>query len=100
MLDFNVDKESFPNSFKQAGISPVVPEKDDTNDKNNYRPVNILPSLFKAFEKCLYDQICVYIDSIPFKAQCGFRKGCRTRYLIINIQDGICGLLFTDLKVH
>ena len=51
IFNFNIDKTSFPNSLKQAGISPVH-KKDDTNDKNNYRPVSILPSLSKAFEKC------------------------------------------------
>ena len=51
-----------------------------THDKNNYRPVSILPSLSKAFEKCLYDQIYAYTDSILSKAQCGFRKGYSTQY--------------------
>ena len=56
MFNFYIDKASFPNSLKQADIAPVH-KKDDTNDKNNYRPVSILPSLSKAFKKCLYDQI-------------------------------------------
>ena len=43
----------------------------------------MLPSLFKAFVKCLYDQIYAYTDSILSKAQCGFRKGCSTQYSII-----------------
>ena len=54
MLNFDIDKTSFPNSLKQADITPVQ-EKDYTNGKNNYRPVSILPSLSKALEKCLYD---------------------------------------------
>ena len=56
MFNCYINKASFPNSLKQADISPVH-KKDDTNDKNNYRPVSILPSLSKAFKKCLYDQI-------------------------------------------
>ena len=61
----------------------------------------------KAFEKCLYDQIYAYTDSILSKAQCGFRKGYSTQYSIIAItekwrgildQGGICGALFTDLS--
>ena len=43
----------------------------------------MLPSLSKAFEKCLYDQIYAYTNSIFCKAQCGFRKGCSTQYSII-----------------
>ena len=77
MFNFYIDRISFPNSLKQADITPVH-KKDDTNDKNNYRPVNILPSLSKTFGKCLYDQICAYTDSILSKAQCGFRKDYST----------------------
>ena len=100
MFNFYIDKTSFPNGLKRADITPVH-KKDDTNDQNNYRPVSILLSLFKAFEKCLYDQIYAYTDSILSKAQCGFRKGYSTQYSIIAMikdQGEICGTLFTDLR--
>ena len=106
MFNFYIDKTSFPNRLKQAEITPVH-KKDDTNDKNNYIPVSILPSLSKAFKKCLCDQIYAYIDSILSKAQYGFRKGYSTQYSIIAMiekwrrnldQDGICGALFMDLS--
>ena len=106
LFNFYIDKTSFPNSLKQADITPVH-KKDDTNDNNNYRPVSILPSLCKAFEKCLYDQIYAYTDSIFSKAQCGFIKGYSTQYSCIAMiekwrrnlnQGGICGALFTDLS--
>ena len=75
MFNFYIDKRSFPNSLKQADLSPAH-KKDDTNDKNNYRPVSILPSLSKTLEICLYDHIYAYTDNSLSKAQCGFRKGC------------------------
>ena len=61
----------------------------------------------KVFEKCLYDQIYAYTDSIPSKAQCGFGKVYRTQYSIFAMieewrcnldQGGICRALFTDLR--
>ena len=106
MFNFYIDKTSFSNSIKQADITPVH-KKDDTNDKNNYRPVSILPSLSMAFEKCLYDQIYAYTDSILSKAQCGFKKGFSTQHSVIAMiekwrsnldQGGICAVLFTDLS--
>ena len=106
MFNFYIDKTSFPNSLKQADITPAY-KKDDTNDKNNYRPGSTLSSLFKAFEKCLYDQIHAYTDSILSKAQCGFRKGYSNQCSIIAMtekwrrnldQGGIWGALFTDLS--
>ena len=74
MFNFYIDKISFPNSLKQADITPVH-KKDEKNDKNNYRPVSILPSLSKAFEKFLYDQIYAYTDSIKLKTNYA-RKLC------------------------
>ena len=47
MFNFYIDKASFPNSLKQADITPVH-KKNNTNDKNNSRPVSILPSLSKS----------------------------------------------------
>ena len=78
IFNFYIDKASFLNSLKQGNITPVH-KKDDTNDKKKNRPVSISPSLSKAFEKCLYDQIYDYTDSILFKAQCDFRKGYSTQ---------------------
>ena len=106
IFNFYFDKTSFPNSLKQADIT-LVHKKDDTNNKNNYTPVSILPSLSKAFEKCLYDQTYAYTESILSKAQCSFRKGYSTQYSIIAMiekwrrnldQGGKCGALFTDLS--
>ena len=106
MFNFYIDKTSFPNSLRLADITPVH-KKDDTNDKSNYRPVSIIPFLSKSFDKCLYDQIYAYTDSILSKAQCGFRKVHSTQYSTIamtekwrpNLDQGsICGALFTDLS--
>ena len=106
MFNFYINKTSFPNRLKQADIT-LVHKKDDTNDKNSYTPARILPSFSKAFEKCLFDQIYAYIDSILSNAQCGFRKDYSSQYSIISMieswrynldQGGICGALFTDLS--
>ena len=40
---------SFPDSLKLGNITPSL-EKDEPTDKENYRPVNVLPLLSKIFE--------------------------------------------------
>ena len=59
MFNFYIDKAYFPNSLKQTDMNPVH-KKDDANNKNNYNPASILPSLSKAFKTCLHDQIYEY----------------------------------------
>ena len=81
MFSFYIDKAYFPKNSKQEDITPVH-KKDDKNDKSNCRPVSILPSLSKASEKCLSDQIYAYTDSILSNAHCGLRKGYNAQYSI------------------
>ena len=63
----------FPSSLKKADITPVF-KKDEKILKNNYRPVTILPSASKIYERCIYDQINDYFYTFLSKLQCILRK--------------------------
>ena len=52
LFNFYIDNKTFLNGLKKADIKPAN-KKDDPFDKTNYRPVSILPLLYKAFERCL-----------------------------------------------
>ena len=49
-----VNKGVFPNELKQADIKPIY-KKESRNEKENYRPVSILPNSSEIFERCMYD---------------------------------------------
>ena len=117
MFNFYIDNNTSPNGLKKANIKPVykkadikpVYKKDYPFDNTNYGPISILPVSSKAFERCLYDQIYEYIDTILSKVQCGFRKGFSTQYSLIamiekcrkNIDKGkSCAALLTDLSTR
>ena len=72
-----VNKGVFPDELKQADIKPIY-KKESRNEKENYRPVSILPNLSKIFERCMYDQLKGHFDKLLSKYQCGFRKGFST----------------------
>ena len=100
-----IENSVFPDSLKQADIKRVY-KKGSRNEKENYRPGNILPSLSKIYERCMYTQINKYFDSILSKYQFGFRKGYSAQQcLLIMIekwrasldQNGTCAALLTDL---
>ena len=82
IFNFYINNNTFFNGLKKADINPIY-KKDDPFDKNNYRPISILPVLSKPFERCLYDQIYEYIDTVLSKAQCGFRIDFSTQYSLI-----------------
>ena len=46
---------AFLDPVKLADITPVH-KKEDPYDKDNYRPISILPLISKVFEKIIYSQ--------------------------------------------
>ena len=93
----------FPKYLKKAPITPVF-KKDGQFLKTNYRPVSILQTVSKIYERCLYDQINEYFPPLFSKLQCRFCKGHSTKHcllvLIEKVLDkrGFAGLLLTDLS--
>ena len=56
-----INKGVFRDSLKIANITPAH-KKDEPTDKENYRPVSVLPLLSKVFEGLLYDQLSEYLE--------------------------------------
>ena len=93
-------------SLKKADITPVYKE-DEKFLKNNYRPVSILPSVSKIYERCIYDQINYYFHPLFSKLQCGFRKEFNAQHCLLVLVEkcrevldkpGYAGILLTDLS--
>ena len=72
----------FPSSLNKADITPVY-KKDEKFLKNRSRPVSILPSVPKIYERCIYDQINDYFYSLFSKLQCGFRKEFNAQHCLL-----------------
>ena len=72
----------FPSSLINSDISPIF-KKHDPLLKDNYRPVNILPTLSKVYERILHPQIYEYFNGIFSKYLCGFRKGHSTQHCLL-----------------
>ena len=56
-----IKTSNFSNCLKLADITPLH-KKGRKDNKENYRPVSILPTLSKIFEKILFEQISVFFD--------------------------------------
>ena len=88
-------------------MSKPVFKKDDKTDKENYRPISILPTLSKLCERLIYKQMYPYFDKLFSKFQCGFRKGFDAQHSLINMTEkwqrsvdggGQAPALLTDLS--
>ena len=108
---FKFDKESvrsceFPNTMKVAEITPSH-KKDDRTKKDNYRPVSILPSVSKIFEKNMYEDINKFMNDKLSPYLCRFREDYNTQYCLMAMHEKwekaldnkkVAGVLLTDLS--
>ena len=74
----------FPDSLKLANITPVH-KKDETTDKENYRPVSVLPLFSKIFEKVIYDQLSQYLEKYLNSLLCSFRKAHSSQHALFKL---------------
>ena len=79
-----IDSGSVPAAWKLAEICPIF-KKDDPHDKSNYRPVSILVTLDKVFEKCLARQLSDYFSSILSPFLSGYRRGYSCEAVILRL---------------
>ena len=65
----------FLQSFKISKIIPLY-KKGDHSLLTNYRPISLLPTISKVFERIIYDQMYEYLNENKLLAeeQFGFRK--------------------------
>ena len=73
-INYSISNSIFPEQLKLAEVKPVY-KKNLRADKENYRPVSILPNISKIYERWLYKQLYEYFDVIFSRNKCGFRKG-------------------------
>ena len=52
----------FPDTLKRADVTPIF-KKGNDNEKENYRPVSMLSTFSKVFEKLLFEQINDHMQS-------------------------------------
>ena len=77
-------KGVFPDDLKLADITRIF-EKEDSLNKENYRPVSILPHLSKVFERILYKQIDSFMKNKFSPYLCGFRKNHNAQYSLLKM---------------
>ena len=80
----------FPDSFKISKITPLF-KKGDVSMLSNYRPISLLPTISKIFERILYNQLYDYFNSNNLLAeeQYGFRTNHSTEYAAVKLVDNV-----------
>ena len=80
----------FPNQLKTAKVTPIF-KKNENYLFSNYRPVSVLSSVSKVFERIMHDQIYKHFDDLKllFNSQYGFRPKHSTEFAALELIDRI-----------
>ena len=78
----------FPDSFKVAEVIPLF-KGGNREDRNCYRPISLLPTISKIFERILAKRMISFFTKFDIlsKDQFGFRAKFSTEYAIADIYD-------------
>ena len=101
-----VQSKKFSRKLKLADISPIF-KKLENILAENYRPVSILPSVSKVFERLMQKQVNNFVDKHLSPYLCGFRKGFNCQYALLAMiekwkmsldNSGLAGGILMDLS--
>ena len=107
-LSISIMKRSFPDGLKILKVV-TVRKAGDKEDPNNYRPLAVLPTIARVFEKLIYRELYNYFieNNLLGSKQPGFRSlhstalalGKSVNHWLMNIDNGkMNSVVFVDIK--
>ena len=76
----------FSSNLKNADVTPVF-EKKNLLDKENQRPVSVLPTISKVFENLMQNLINLHIKSFLLSYLCGYRKVFNSQHVLVFLME-------------
>lgn len=108
LINKSIDCATFPDLLKEARVVPIF-KSGDKNDPHNYRPISILPTISKIFERHIASQLQAFFTkhNVIHDGQSGFRKNHSCHTALIRLVDSwlkdidsgkYIGSVFLDLR--
>ena len=87
----SIDQHKMPSIWKQANVVPIH-KKGDKSNPSNYRPVSLLNTIAKVFEKIVFKYIFNHLrDTSAISIwQSGFVPNCSTTCQLLEIYHKFC----------
>ena len=75
LFNLSITTNTFPDDWKVAKVFPLF-KSGERNDPNNFRPISVLPTIARAFERLVYEQMYTYFteNNLIQPRQSGFRS--------------------------
>jgi len=84
LINTNLENDVVPDTIKLADVNPAH-KKGERINPENYRPISVLSSTSKVFERVLHDQINSKMNGILSSKLCGYRKGFGSQHALISM---------------
>ncbi|MCG7875530.1 MAG: reverse transcriptase family protein [Candidatus Thiodiazotropha endolucinida] len=108
LINKSINTGTFPNQLKYAKVLPVY-KTGQKADPSNYRPISILPTISKIFEKHINKHLMNYLNKYKLlhESQSGFRQKHSCQTALIKLVDqwmscidkgDLVGALFIDFR--
>ena len=108
IFNLSLKKGIFVDEWKKAWVLPIY-KSGNRHNRENYRPISILPVISKILERCVFNQLYNFLNenSLLSKHQFGFRPKNSTLTALIemchefyqNLDDGkLNGAVFLDIR--
>ena len=91
IVNQSINTGIFPDSLKLAIVKPLFKNKDSENDFGNYRPISLLTTISKIFERVIFNQLYEYmtLNNLFINSQYGFRKKHSTELAALELVDRV-----------
>ena len=86
LYNYGLSKGIFSKELKAGDISSLF-KKEDAFMKKNYRPITVLPSVSKIYERMMQDQMLPFVQSFLSPLLCGFREGYGTQHKLLHFVE-------------
>ena len=85
-----ISRGTFPDNMKLARVTPIY-KSGSREEFSNYRPISILNSFSKVFEKVIVKRLLSFISKhlLLSNAQFGFRQNHSTNMAMMNLFDKV-----------
>ena len=108
LFNLSIETNIFPHDLGIAKVSPLF-KSGDHSDKDNYRPISVIPTVARIFERIIYDQLYTYLieNELLNPQQSGFRSLHSTVTALLDLinecwynidRKMVNGVILLDLK--
>ena len=106
-INTSIAQNVFPENAKTASVIPIDKGKPNKNEMSNFRPVSVLNTFSKIYERAIKDQIVRGMEKYFSPFLSGYRKNYSSQNILISLTEEwrkkldnnfVVGAVLTDLS--